>query len=241
MTESGRQAFVEMGIAAERIRVVGSCEYDALVRRVEPRLTADQERELRARLGLLPGRPVILFSHQHVLDPPEMRPVMQKIAAATRRCGAALLVKFHPRSTDDPEEWRQWAQGEGFGEEDVVFVRNECTAIEAVRLCTVCVTFFSTTALEALVWRKPLVLIQCVNTWYVLEYGSQYGAALEAKKLEDLEPAVISAATDPEVQERLRRGAEAALQKELFGLDGQSSRRMADSVIDLIERRRGKG
>jgi hypothetical protein len=239
MTESGQQAFVEMGIAAERIRVVGSCEYDALVRRIGGPLTAQEEQELRARLGLAANRPVILFSHQPVVDLPEMRHLVWKMAGAARQCGATLLVKFHPRSTDVPAEWRQWTQDAGLSDQDIVWTRTGCTAIEAVRLCAVCITFFSTTAVEAFVWRKPVVLIQCVNTGYVLEYGSQYGAALEAKKPEDLEPAIVSAATDPAVRERLNRGAEEALQKELFGLDGRSAQRMADSVIDLIDRGRG--
>jgi hypothetical protein len=239
MSETGRRAFVQMGIPAEKIRVVGSCEYDVLVRRIGGPLTAQEEQELRARLGLAANRPVILFSHQPVVDLPEMRHLVWKMAGAARQCGATLLVKFHPRSTDVPAEWRQWTQDAGLSDQDIVWTRTGCTAIEAVRLCAVCITFFSTTAVEAFVWRKPVVLIQCVNTGYVLEYGSQYGAALEAKKPEDLEPAIVSAATDPAVRERLNRGAEEALQKELFGLDGRSAQRMADSVIDLIDRGRG--
>jgi len=238
MTEIGRQVFVEMGIAAERIRVVGSCEYDALAKSSGGPLSAAEEQTLRGWLGLAPDRPVIFFAHQVVPTTEETQAFVRMMVSAARRCGGTLLVKFHPRGDDMPDAWRRWAWREGYGNEDVVFARTECTTIEAVRLCAVCVTYFSTTVLEAFVWRKPVVLIQCVNAWFRLTYGSDYGAAIEVNKPEDLEPAIISAATDPAVRERLNRGAEEALQKELFGLDGRSPQRMADSVIDLIERRR---
>jgi hypothetical protein len=241
MSEIGRRAFAQMGIAAERIRVVGSCEYDALAKSSGGPLSAAEEQALRGRLGLAHGRPVIFFAHQVVPTREETQAFVRMMISAARRCGGTLLVKFHPRGEDRPDAWRRWAGGEGYGNEDVVFARTECTTIDAVRLCAVCVTYFSTTVLEAFVWRTPVVLIQCVNAWFRLTYGSDYGAAIDVMRPEDLEPAIVSAATDPAVREQLGCGAEAALRKELFGLDGRSAERMADSVIDLIERRRGKG
>jgi hypothetical protein len=113
--------------------------------------------------------------------------------------------------------------------------------VEAVRLCTVCVTIYSTVAMEALVFRKPLILIQYVNVPYLLPYGQHYGAALEVESPKALEQAIVSLLTDEDAKQRLARGLDVAIEKELLGLNGQSAERMVSELIGLIEKRRGAG
>ena len=237
MNETGLEVFAAMGIERRRIRAVGSCEYDALAAHRDRPLDAREEKALRARLALPPDRPIVLFVDQGLLGDETMRSLVRTMALAAGQGEATLLVKFHPRGGHYPDTWRRWAAGAGFPPQAVVFARNECTSIEAVRLCSVCVTLYSTTALEALVYGKPLVLVQYQNVPHILRWGRQYGAALEAENPEELRRAIWSALTDQAVRERLRSGAEVAIQKELFGLDGRSADRMADCLIELIESR----
>jgi glycosyltransferase involved in cell wall biosynthesis len=238
MNETGRQEFIRLGVSPERVVTTGSAEYDALARQVRSAGGVQEVREVRERLGLPADRPIVLFAHQGVVYGTETaRQLVQDIAAAARSCGAALLVKFHPRSTEYPDAWRQWAAAAGLAGEDLVFVREECTSIEAARLCAVCATAFSTVALEALVCGKPLVLINYLNVPIRLDYGRRYGGAIEAPSPGQLADAIVSVVTDAAVRDRLRRGAERVIQAELGGLDGRSAERMVQAVSGLLERR----
>ena len=99
-----------------------------------------------------------------------------------------------------------------------------------------CVTAYSTVALEAMLSRKPLILIQYLDVPVLLTYGEKYGAALEAFSPEELEAHVVAAMTDEAVRTRLVESARTCLDEELHGLDGRSTDRMADEIMTLIRR-----
>jgi len=235
MSETGRRALAAAGLSPDKIHVVGSCEYDALASQAPAGI---DETALARRVGLPPGRPVVLFVHQDNIDAEATRRVVRTLVAGARRGGGVALLKFHPRLEQDLEKWRTWARCEKMAPDEAAFIRGECTSVEAVRLCSVCVTAYSTVALEALLYRKPLVLVQYLNLPMRLEYGREYGAAIEAEKPEDLEEAIASLLTDGALRDRLSRGAKGALEKEVGGLDGKSAERMVESLIGLVQRAR---
>jgi hypothetical protein len=235
MGEKGRRTLVDRGVPAERIRRVGWCEYDGLVARAAEGLTTADEATLRQRVGLPADRPVVLLVHQDDLGIENSYDIVSRILAGARRGGACVLVKFHPRNPRNMEVWHAWARSQNIGPDEVIFVRNECTSLEAARLCTVCVAAYSTVALEALLYRRPLVLIQYLHLPMELAYGRDYDAALEVERPEDLEGAVHAALTDEAVRQRLSRNAWPALEQEIGPLDGKAAERMVDAVLELIE------
>jgi nucleotide-binding universal stress UspA family protein len=238
MNEQARHDLTRYGVDAKRIRVVGSPEYDALARQVRETQTDDNEAALRERLGLPSMRPVIFFAHQGL--PGEARLVRESVTAmvrAARACGAVVLVKLHPRGGLAPETLREWAKHQGFGAEDVVIIRSECSSIEAVRLCSVCTTFFSTVSIEAMVCRKPVVFMLYHGYRTALSGRDLDDAALDAETPEELERQLVRVLTDSSLRDRLIRNAEAWLEREMFGLDGKSAERGAAAILELIEER----
>jgi len=241
MNETARDAFLLAGVPEDRLTVVGSSEYDALACALAARDWTEDNRRLREVLGLPPTGPIVFFAHQGVIyDRQTARALVRMMVESCRRCGAALLVKFHPRRKEWLQEWRQWAAAEGMGEREVVFVRDECTSVEASRLCDVCITFFSTVALEALVCRKSLILIQYVNAPFEFNLGRKYGAAIEAHDPENLKKAIVSVVSDASRREVLVQNIDKALGKELCGLDGKATERAIAAVVDLIRRRQAR-
>jgi len=104
MNETGRAALIQSGVPADRVQAVGSCEYDALAARLSAGLEQGEGERLRRRLGLPAGRPVVFFAHQGVVDVPTTRQHVLTMVSAVRRCGACVLVKFHPRLEQRLEE-----------------------------------------------------------------------------------------------------------------------------------------
>jgi hypothetical protein len=221
MNDTAREALVQQRVPGERIVVVGSPEYDALAESI--RTGSDDSARVRERLGLRHGRSVVFFAHQDFgQDDSTSRQMVREMVEGCRRAGATLLAKLHPRASEGLDTWRHWAEREGMGPELVVFVKDECTSVEAMRLCAACATVYSTVALEALACCRPLVLIHDVGAPFELHYGSKYGAALEVHGQKDLAPAIASVVLDRGVRESLVANIPAALEGELFGLDGRS-------------------
>jgi glycosyltransferase involved in cell wall biosynthesis len=237
MDQSSPPTLLRYGVPPERIRVVGSPEYDALARQVEKGPSETELRRWREMIGAPPDRPLVLYAHQHTTRTREVKGVIRTLVAAVRRCGGTLLVKFHPSTGGSLETWRQWAAGEGMSSTDTVFLMKELLSLEALQLCDACVTSYSTVTLEAMLCRKPVILIQYLTVLVSLTYGEKYGVP-EAFTPQQLEAHVVEVLTNPEVRRRVVQCGTDCISKELLGLDGKSTERMADSIIDLIERRR---
>ena len=235
----GRDVLARQGVAPRRIHVVGSPEYDRLAQTWRREGDAEEDRDLRRRLGIPQGRPVILLAHQP-LDGRE-RALIGTIVSAARLHEAVVLTKFHPRGREDPASWRSWAAREGMSAAETHFVVAECTSIEAVRLASVCVTAYSTVSLEALVCGVPLVLVQYLNTPFALAYGREYGAALEAGSPRELVEAITAILTSEATRARLATGRVAAIHGELHDLDGKSVERTMDAIDHVVAEARGRG
>jgi glycosyltransferase involved in cell wall biosynthesis len=235
MNETSREEIIRHGVDHRRVAVVGSPEYDELAR-IERELDAiEVNRRTRDRLGLIEGRPVVLFAHQSLFLPRrEEEAFIRELMNGVRACDGILIVKFHPRSGEDLEDWRAWAAREGFVPDQVVFLRDWSSSIEAVRMSAACVTVYSTVAVEALVLGTPLVLIQYLNTESVLPYAEKYGAAIAVRSPNELRDAIVRAVTDEGTRAALRQNAQTALVSELGGFDDRSLERSCGEILGLL-------
>ena len=231
MSETARQVLIGRGVPPERVRVVGSPEYDELARRAQQEDFLAAGQRVRQRLGIDPRRAVLFFAHQDTMPLEAQRQLVLDMVQAARPCGAAVLVKFHPRGDQWPAEWQPWAAAQGLAPADVVFTRDECTSIEAVQACQACVTVFSTVSLEAMICGKPLVVVQYADAPEMLTYADQYGAAMDARSAVELKAAIVAVLTRPQERQRLLGNAQTALQHELCGPDGKSADRIVGAIL----------
>ncbi len=233
MTRTCRSVLESYGIPAARIVVVGSPEYDRLAAGRHRSNEGESARMLRSRLGIDSERPVVFYAHQDIFRREIMEDIVGNLADGCRRAGATLLVKFHPRSRDDLDGWRRWAEMRGIGSEVAVFYRNECTSIEAVQACAACVTAFSTVSLEAMIFERPLIVLQYLPARETLSFASDYGAALDVNSREDLAETLHAAVNDPRIREKVIANAGEALRQELYGPDGRSVERTVKVILEL--------
>jgi len=157
---------------------------------------------------------------------------------AIAKSGSVLLVKFHPREPVDLKEWREWAERSGYRTDRVVFSRNELTSFDALYLCEVCVTCFSTVSVEAMIVGKPVVYIQYMEeASFAMEYASRNGAGIDANSPEELQAAILTLLRDKVVRQQIIERGYVTVKDELAGLDGGSVRRTLDEIGTLVSRR----
>lgn len=241
MNQLSRSLLTKQGIDARRIRVVGSPEYDALARQIRDPQPAEVKRDVRARLGLPPDRPLVLFAHQDLGRPRLTHDSIAAMVKAARAEDATVLVKLHPRSEQTPEALRAWSQNQGFGKDELVITSTECTSIEAVRICSVCVTFFSTVSIEAMVCGRPVIFMLYHGSPLALSAEHFHGAALDATSPGGLETQIARVLSEPMLRHELVQKATAALEQELYGLDGRSVERGVEAILELIAVRSASG
>lgn len=242
MNEGSREQLVEYGVDRSRVLVVGSPEYEALATGEGNLCGPDENPQLRATLGIEENRPIVLFAHQSLFLPKsEERALIRQMLLAVRDCEGTLLVKLHPRSDEDPDEWGAWARLAGFTEHESIFIRDWSPSIDTVRQSAACVTVYSTMAVEVLILGVPLILIQYLNTESVLPFGQKYGAALSVWGPEELRDAIVRAVTDDDTRARLRKNGPMALVSELGGFDGRSLERSSEAIFELLRRTRSPG
>lgn len=237
INEISRQALIDEGLPKEKIQAVGSPEYDALATPDDGAEEVSQT-AVREKLGIDLERPVVFYAHQGLaIQKDDYRRIVRKLAEGCARANAVLLVKFHPRGSENPAEWKQWAASEELPETDVVFVLDECSSIEAIEICSICVTAFSTVALEAVVNSRPLLILRYPNAEYILPYAQMYGAALDVFEEQELPESVARLVRDDDLRSGILANRAAVIDHELGGLDGKSAERSALAIEKLLSER----
>ena len=235
MDRSSIQTMLKQGVPRSRLKVAGSPQLDALVRAADRPVPEEELQRIRDKVGAGPDRPILLYAHQHIVYPrATTEELIRRMVAGLRRCNGTLLVKFHPSSGERVPEWQAWARAEGFDPEEVVFALAGLLSPEAVRVCHTCVTAYSTVALEAMIAHKPVILMQYLPVPHFINWGETYGAAYDVFSHEELQQAVFEVMVDPDVRRRLLRNADECLRQEFGGLDGKSTERMGNYLLDLM-------
>jgi spore coat polysaccharide biosynthesis predicted glycosyltransferase SpsG len=229
---SSIKALEEHGLVPGKIELTGGPRFDALCRPA-----VEQRDKIRASMGIRPEQQMVLLASQPCVygafSSPNTRTMMLralgKTAASIR--SVQLVVKAHP--TEDLKELQHL-----IGNNDQVsFVERSEDIQKLVIACDVFVTFFSTSALQALVAGKPVVSLCFQGSGVTGPYVNSKAvfAARSEKELKDY----LSVLTGPDRQRFLaeREDARKELVHELTYLsDGFAARRVADLIIKTLKK-----
>ena len=125
MNETGRHAMISSGVKPESIRVIGSPEYEELVRCREE-LKPEEVKQLKNVMGIPVDRKIVFYAPQGLAGSSAEKKTITHMLQACRRTGACLVVKFHPRSKNEVKEYICWVKSAGIKDDEVCFFYNEC-------------------------------------------------------------------------------------------------------------------
>lgn len=176
---------------ADKIKVLGSPNYDQLVRKVN-QVDRDQ---VRAKLGLANiSKNAILFASQ--LQPIERcESIIKQLITVSLETGCNLIIKPHPREEDN----RIWLYKEliqEFGDTSTMRIAQGCDAYEVIALTNVTVTMFSNVAREAFLCGHKVVVANYFGTTHPIEFDKE-GLAASANSENDLVELVKGYLLDP--------------------------------------------
>jgi hypothetical protein len=125
---------------------------------------------------------------------------------------------------------------------DLLEVVNEGDIRDHLPRASLFVTFYSSSAYDALIAGIPVVLLDWVSRHYRFA-AEKYGAAVSIEDPSNLESVLRRVLFDQTARADIYRGGEELIRDHLFRLDGQASKRIATTIAGLIgdEKRRRNG
>lgn len=231
MGSASQDILVERGVPSQSIIITGQPRYDAALKAVSLNL----EPEVLRELGISPGKRLILYASfllggSRYGTPRDDEANLRALGELARYLGESyqVVIKAHP--LDQMEDYQ--AHLKHLGIAGLIKLVREFDTLSLIRASSLVVTFGSTVAYEALIFRKPLILLNLTRLPDSLELA-QEGAALGAHSLEEFLAAARAVLSSPEVQQQLAVQQFRALHTHLYQPDGRAGMRVATEIMAL--------
>jgi hypothetical protein len=233
MGPSSKAAMRAHNIDGEKIELTGCPRFDVLCRP-----STEKRNKIRTAMHLRSDEQMILLASQPNFygafsSPEARREMLREIGKVTARMESVrLIVKAHP--CEDIRELRRLIGNGAKGK--VSFVESSCDIQDLILACDVFVTFFSTSALQALIAAKPVISLCFQGSGVTGPYANSE-AVFQARSTDELADHLnILTGQD---RSRVMAEREEARKKLTYDTsylsDGYSAQRVAELVMRLIK------
>ena len=217
VTSAGQYA--AQGFPAEQIITTGSPKFDSL---------AGQKFDAAAvaqKYGLGTNKKTILFGSQPILES-ELTTILNALINYVNTNDLQLIIKLHPR------------ENEKFYKKFVEQIKNKCIITKEdlhplILFSDVIVINSSLVGLEAAILSKPVILANFSGLPDRLNYVSE-GIALGAKSEIELRKFLDLLLDSPDARAKLSEARQTFFEKQLRGLDGNSTERVVTVIGELL-------
>ncbi len=223
MSPYAKRVFVKLGFNADDVIITGQPRFDRLS---HPKF---KKSEVYEKINLSHDKDVALlatptFSHSEMRS----RFVEAVVDGFVSFSQFALVIKIHPR--DDAERYKE------------ILKEIKCANIRVVKgfedvpslinACTIFISHYSTMALEALIARKPVIILNLFNKPEYYPFVAS-GACLGVHKAEDLPMAIESIFYDEKTKRRLESCRGLFVYEHAYRSDGCASNRVATLIKEI--------
>lgn len=228
---SSRVGLCSHGIDEKKIELTGCPRFDVLCRS-----SAEERDNIRLSIGIKRGQKMVLLASQRCVygafssfaARTEMLRAMAKVAESFE--SVHLVVKSHP--TEDVSVLRRLI-GNG---KRLSFVESSADIQDLIIACDVFVTFASTSALQALIARKPVISLCFQGSGVINPYNNSEAIFTARSENELMEYLKILTGSERDFALAAREDAKKKLIYDLtYFSDGLASHRVAELILKTIE------
>jgi hypothetical protein len=221
-----KELFVGHGVPAERIVVTGHPMMDTI-------LTCNEDKTMiRRKLGLPLDKAIVLLLTTAAVEYNLWRPgqrhyfIAQVLKAFTELPKHQLAIKLHPR--EKVEDYQKLVQDLGFE----VPIYKDVNLYEILNAADAAITTYSTTGLDALILKKPLIVFELFSKVEPVPYVGS-GAALGVYRPQDLRAAIMTVFNDDETKRQLKNTSSDFVYHYAYKLDGKAAERVAELIVEV--------
>lgn len=236
MGEGSREEIISQGVLDEQVVVTGHPGFDRLIVQ-EPDLYA----HIKAKLGVKHGQKMVLFASQPhfvgVFNSPQIRKLMIKavLNSANSFQNIKLIIKPHPS-----ENIRELKRLLGKSNE-VIIVDKTLDISLLIKACDVLITFFSTSALEALYAGKPVINVEFADSGGNRIF-SESGATWVARSQNEI-ATLLKIFSNENIKEEIAKKEtkrQHFIHKSAHFPDGRATERVVDVLLGLLSKKEQK-
>jgi hypothetical protein len=231
LSQFEKEVYSSLGVPPEKIFITGQPRFDL----IWEEKSSPKEQTL-PKLGIAQNQGVIVLATEplvelHVWTKQQREQLVRAVANALEELpDKQLVIKLHP--DESIETYGEILSTIG---KDKAIVCRDVDIYELLHACELLLVGDSTVGLEAMLFDKPVINLNFTGSPSVMGYAES-GAALGAYKEEDLAPAIQKALHDLQVRKELEQNRKRFISKHVYQRDGQASKRVAELIIQLIEK-----
>ncbi|HLC64644.1 MAG TPA: UDP-N-acetylglucosamine 2-epimerase [Candidatus Nanoarchaeia archaeon] len=215
-----KNILVGKGNAPSKLAVTGQPRFDAI-------LKEKYSRELVFKRFSIPGqKKIVLFTSQN-FHGEEGKRHFSAVMNAAKKTGQQLIIKLHPDEHPDFAERIKSRLNS-----DAIITKY--SLYELMNASSAIITFFSTTAWEALLFNKPLIIINLTGEEDRIDCVEK-GAAIGVYRESELLPAIRTALYDRKKIAKLRKASKCYNYDHTYKSDGKASERVAKLIGELAK------
>ncbi len=213
--------------AAREVIVTGQPRYDILF---SPHERYSKE-DFVERYGITPENRIVLWATQtHGLGHEENVKNLKAICKAMKGLkGITLVIKQHPAESEAHTDFiKKFMEQCGI---DAVLTPKNSDTYEQLFVCDLMITRHSTTAVEALALKKPVIILNLSKEPDPVDYVRE-GVAAGVYDDNDLKMVIERLLED---DRELMKNRDSYLDRHLFKIDGKATDRVVDLIIQMID------
>ncbi|MDD5687497.1 MAG: CDP-glycerol glycerophosphotransferase family protein [Elusimicrobia bacterium] len=223
-----KQCLEKIGVKKEKLVISGQPRFDSLVK-------ITNEREIVCnKYNIQSKNKIILFTSQPNHPGAFSSETVRRNAIETvyslidNITDAVLIVKPHPDEKMQYHRSLKLKNNTG----KIILVDRRDNLYELIKACDLLITFFSTTAIEAMISNKPVLIVNLFNRWtpYV-----ESGAALQACSGNEAVSVINDIFSNNGIRQELENKRKKFVVEHAYNLDGNASGRVVDLMFEMMK------
>ena len=226
--EYDKRVYIKLGTDPKKLIVTGQPKYDLI-----PSIVKNFDRKKFCRkLNLDPKKGIFVLTTQPLSREENQQVVNAALDSIKKLPDKQLVIKLHPREVNKIFYQNLVNQTKAKN----VLVTKDVDTFELLNSCELMMTISSITALEAMIFNKPVIIL---NLWDKPEMYPfvEYGAALEVRKQEELLPTINRIFEDNKLKKELEKNRKIFISHFDYRVDGRSSKRIRNLIENIIEKK----
>lgn len=236
--ESTKEWAINLGEDKDKLIITGAPHFDKYIKN-KPK----EKRGVLNKLKIPLSKKILLYTTQPIIHDVKIphshitlkdhKDILYTLCRAAKELDLFLIIKLHPSNELSNKELHNLIPRIGF--KNYLFVEHgKANLIDLINICDIFVTYMSTTAIEAMIFKKPIITINFLNKFDPVNY-SKHGCSIQANTKEELDKAVLDILNNKKTRDKLEVMSSKFLKNYCYKLDGLSSRRTANLIIDMAK------
>src|SRR3989344_5841896 len=231
---------INNGAEKEKIVITGSPQFDDYITR-----KPNKKEKILNKYNIPNSKNIILFTAQPFrynvgvghdrLTLNEQKEIFYNLFEVAKELSFFLIIKLHPSNEMSYEDIINFISAKQCS--DYLVLRHEHGDLyDLINICDVSITYNSTTAIESMLLKKPVITVNFSGRKDSINYA-QYDCAINVTTKDMLKKTINNLLNDKLVRDKLIIEANKFLKYSFYNLDGLSSQRVANLIISMIDNR----